>query len=60
MTILRNVRLFPRTADAEAVDVEIKDGRFSSFTPHSSGTTSAGEIDGAGRALLPSLGDVHA
>lgn len=66
MTILRNVRFFPRTADAGALDVEIKDGRFSSFTPHSSGTTSAGTIDGAeviegsGRALLPSLGDVHA
>lgn len=66
MTILRNVRFFPRTADAGALDVEIKDGRFSSFTPHSSGTTSAETIDGAeviegsGRALLPSLGDVHA
>ncbi|MDN5806614.1 MAG: amidohydrolase family protein [Brevibacterium sp.] len=60
MTILRNVRLFPRTADTAAVDVEIEDGRFSSFTSHTPGTTSAGAIEGAGRALLPSLGDVHA
>lgn len=85
MTTLRNVRLFPRSADAEAVDVTIENGRFASFTAHSSPTASVGAIDqsvevgdgagsgagavdidgadvieGAGRALLPSLGDVHA
>ena len=77
MTIVRNVRLFPRTADARAVDVEISEGRFSAISPASgrvspaSGTVTDpagndgtsnrdGVIDGAGRIILPSLGDVHA
>lgn len=78
MTTLRNVRLFPRTADAGTVDVEIEDGRFASFTPADStqaigragadtadadidgAIDGADVIEGAGRALLPSLGDVHA
>lgn len=77
MTIVRNVRLFPRTADARAVDVEISEGRFSAISPASgrvspaSGTVTDpagndgtsnrdGVIDGAGRIMLPSLGDVHA
>lgn len=84
MTIVRNVRLFPRTADARAVDVEISEGRFSAISPApgrvspasgrvspASGTVTDpagndgtsnrdGVIDGAGRIMLPSLGDVHA
>ena len=81
MTTLRNVRLFPRTSDACVLDIEIEHGRFASFrptlTPTSStamappptaSTITAAEtfdptgdvIDGAGRLLLPSLGDVHA
>ena len=70
MTIVKNVRLFPRTPDAPAVDVEIREGRFSGFSPaHDSpaaasvrGSAGSGAevIDGAGRILLPGLGDVHA
>lgn len=69
MTTLRNVRLFPRTADAGAVDIKIADGRFASITAAASAQASeptaadrddTDVIDGAGRALLPSLGDVHA
>ncbi|WP_166826721.1 amidohydrolase family protein [Brevibacterium limosum] len=70
MTIVKNVRLFPRAPDAPAVDVEITKGRFSGFSPaHDSpaaasvrGAAGSGAevIDGAGRILLPGLGDVHA
>ncbi|WP_166970382.1 amidohydrolase family protein [Brevibacterium atlanticum] len=70
MTTVKNVRLFPRVPEAPAVDVEISEGRFSGFSPAAhdpvSGTdvpvTGADHevIDGAGRILLPSLGDVHA
>ncbi|MGO0603265.1 hypothetical protein [Brevibacterium linens] len=72
MIAVKNVRLFPRTPDAHAVDVEITAGRFSRLSPAEDaapdsappviGTTSTGAevIDGAGRILLPSLGDVHA
>ncbi|KHS54085.1 amidohydrolase family protein [Brevibacterium linens] len=72
MIVVKNVRLFPRTPDAPAVDVEITEGRFSRISPaedaaHDStqpgtGTAPTGieVIDGAGRILLPSLGDVHA
>ncbi|MGO3023016.1 MAG: hypothetical protein ACTIIH_07215 [Brevibacterium sp.] len=72
MILVKNVRLFPRTPDAPAVDVEITEGRFSRLspaedaapgpTPNGTGTTPTGAevIDGAGRILLPSLGDVHA
>ncbi|WP_211168070.1 amidohydrolase family protein [Brevibacterium sp. 'Marine'] len=72
MILVKNVRLFPRTPDAPAVDVEITEGRFSRLspaedaapgpTPTGTGTTPTGVevIDGAGRILLPSLGDVHA
>ncbi|MCU4296685.1 N-isopropylammelide isopropylaminohydrolase [Brevibacterium permense] len=72
MIVVKNVRLFPRTPDAPAVDVEITEGRFSRFSPTedatpdsappAAGTTSTGAevIDGAGRILLPGLGDVHA
>lgn len=67
MTTLANVRLFSRCPDAAAVDVEIVEGRFAAFTPSSPASMSASPgsllaevIDGAGRLLLPSLGDVHA
>ncbi|WP_209325875.1 amidohydrolase family protein [Brevibacterium renqingii] len=72
MTIVKNVRLFPRTADAPAVDVEISEGRFSGVSPASdtapghsedgprSNGIGAEVVEGAGRVLLPSLGDVHA
>ncbi|WP_167194421.1 amidohydrolase family protein [Brevibacterium pigmentatum] len=72
MIVVKNVRLFPRTPDAPAVDVEITEGRFSRISraedaAHGStapgtgtGSTGAEVIDGAGRILLPSLGDAHA
>lgn len=72
MIVVKNVRLSPRTPDAPAVDVEITEGRFSRLSPAedaapdsappATGTTSTGAevIDGAGRILLPGLGDVHA
>ncbi|UVI37066.1 amidohydrolase family protein [Brevibacterium spongiae] len=82
MTIVKNVRLFPRTPDAPAVDVEIGEGLITRVSPAADrgagesgrGTGAAVEsdagntgpdsgdevIDGAGRILLPSLGDVHA
>lgn len=72
MIVVKNVRLFPRTPDAPAVDVEITEGRFfrisraedaahgSTAPGTGTGSTGAEVIDGAGRILLPSLGDVHA
>ena len=33
MILVKNVRLFPRTPDAPAVDVEITEGRFSRLSP---------------------------
>ena len=72
MIVVKNVRLFPRTPDAPAVDVEITEGRFfrisraedaahgSTAPGTGTGSTGAEVIDGAGRILLPSLGDAHA
>lgn len=71
MTTVKNVRLFPRVPDAPAVDVEISAGRFARISPaahdpvspaaHDAAAAAGPEvIDGAGRILLPSLGDVHA
>ncbi|MGC2940381.1 MULTISPECIES: amidohydrolase family protein [unclassified Brevibacterium] len=73
MTTVKNVRLFPRVPESPAVDVEISEGRFSGFSPADGsspappstldpeGSAAAVDvIDGAGRILLPSLGDVHA
>ncbi|MGO2036016.1 MAG: amidohydrolase family protein [Brevibacterium sp.] len=62
MTLLTNVRLFSRRPDDQAVDVEIAAGRISGITASAgSPVETAGEtIDGGGRLLLPSLGDVHA
>ena len=72
MIVVKNVRLFPRTPDAPAVDVEISEGRFfrisraedaahgSTAPGTGTGSTGAEVIDGAGRILLPSLGDAHA
>ncbi|WP_210604875.1 amidohydrolase family protein [Brevibacterium oceani] len=63
MTTVKNVRLFPRVPEAPAVDVEISEGRFSGFSPAADApapVTGPEVIDGAGRILLPSLGDVHA
>lgn len=63
MTTVKNVRLFPRVPEAPAVDVEISEGRFSGFSPAADAPVSGTDpevIDGAGRILLPSLGDVHA
>ena len=72
MIVVKNVRLFPRTPDAPAVDVEIAEGRFfrisraedaapgSTAPGTGTGSTGAEVIDGAGRILLPGLGDAHA
>ncbi|AZU00040.1 amidohydrolase family protein [Brevibacterium linens] len=72
MILVKNVRLFPRTPDAPAVDVEITEGRISRLSPAEDAATESASpttgptptgaevIDGAGRILLPSLGDVHA
>ena len=72
MIVVKNVRLSPRTPDAPAVDVEITEGRFfrisraedaahgSTAPGTGTGSTGAEVIDGAGRILLPSLGDAHA
>lgn len=66
MTTLKNVRRFSRLPDEQPVDVEITDGRIASITPsvnhlgEGAARVSDGDIDGAGRLLLPTLGDVHA
>lgn len=52
MTVVKNVRLFARHHDDEAVDVEFGEGRIQAIRPTAE--------TGGSRLLLPSLGDVHA
>lgn len=55
--ILRNARL----ADGRAVDLTARDGRIAAIDPAVPGrAAAAGEIDGAGRLLLPALVEAHA
>ncbi|HEX5511999.1 MAG TPA: amidohydrolase family protein [Actinomycetales bacterium] len=72
--LIRNVRPWPRTVDAPAVDVLVSDGRISEIrersrsagTRHPTGEHSTADeppadvVDGRGGVLLPSFSDVHA
>lgn len=52
MTTVKNVRIFARRHDDDAVDIEVADGRIKAIIPT--------EELGSSKLLLPSLGDVHA
>lgn len=59
---LTDVRIFARHADETPVDITVDDdGRFAAIAPAGGPAPAGAEtVDGAGRLLLPALGDVHA
>jgi cytosine/adenosine deaminase-related metal-dependent hydrolase len=60
--LIRNVRVFDTktTALGEPADVYVQDGRIAAIYPaNSQAAAAATVIDGAGRALLPGLFDMH-
>lgn len=52
MTTVKNVRIFARNYNDDAVDIEVAEGRIKTITPTAE--------TGPSKLLLPSLGDVHA
>jgi cytosine/adenosine deaminase-related metal-dependent hydrolase len=64
--VLSDVRIWPREAGGEAVDVVIRDGRISGLRPHVLGALSepfdaALEVfDGTGGVVVPAFADAHA
>lgn len=60
-THFTDVRLFASEPAAPAVDLTVQDGLISALAPAGSAVRTTGDdvVEGTGRLLLPSLGDVH-
>jgi len=56
--VLRNVRLWPRQAGGDTVDMIVRDGRIAELVSEAR-TTGATEVDGGGGVVMPAFADVH-